>query len=78
MNKKQKEHQSVIPGHSIGASVVQGDLGFAIRAWKKKLKDSDILNKIKSKKEFIKPSVANKNEFNQAVYRQKMESLKDF
>ena len=51
MNKKQKDHQSIIPGHSIAARVVNYDLGFAIRIWKKKLKDSDILLKLKENKE---------------------------
>jgi len=78
MNKKQKEHQSVIPGHSLGANVVNGDLGFAIRTWKKKLKDSEILDKIKSKKEFIKPSVTKRIQRNDAAYRQRMQSLKEY
>ena len=77
MSKKYKEHQSVIPGHSIGAAVVNGDLGFAIRTWKKKLKDSDILNKIKSKKEFVKPSVTNRIEKSRAAYIQKIRSAQE-
>ena len=39
MNKKLKQHQTIIPGHSIGSSVVGKDINFALRNWKRKLKD---------------------------------------
>ena len=54
MNKKHKIWQSHIPGHALGAAVVknpknpkdQGDIGFAIRFWKRALKDAGTLQEI--------------------------------
>ena len=77
MNKKQKDHQSIIPGHSIAARVVNYDLGFAIRIWKKKLKDSDILLKLRENKEFIKPSVIKRAANSKARYIQQIRSKQD-
>jgi small subunit ribosomal protein S21 len=77
MNKKLKQHQSIIPGHSIGASVVGKDINFALRNWKRKLKSADTLNILKDKKEFIKPSVTKRQQMIQASYKQRMQSLND-
>ena len=43
MNKKHKIWQSHIPGQPLGANVVKGDVGFAIRFWKRALKDAGTL-----------------------------------
>ena len=77
MNKKLKQHQSVIPGHSIGSSVVDKDINFALRNWKRKLKFADTLTILKDKKEFIKPSVTKRQQMIQASYKQRMQSLND-
>lgn len=74
MNKQQKFHQSILPGHSNGAAVVQGDVGFAIRMWKKKVKDSDILTKVKDNREFVKPSVTQRIAKNKAKFIQQIRS----
>jgi small subunit ribosomal protein S21 len=73
MSKKHKYHQSIIPGFAIGAAVPNGDLGFALRLWKKKLKDSDVLKKLKERKEFTKPSVKKRKQMSAAIYKQKVQ-----
>lgn len=75
MNKKQKHHQSILPGSTSGAKVINKDINFALRIWKKKLKESNVLNSIKDRKEFLKPSVIKRNKLNNAIYMQK---VKDF
>jgi len=75
MNKKQKYHQSILPGAVSGAKVVNKDINFALRMWKKKLKDSDILTQLKDKKEYLKPSVINRATKINAVYMQKIKDL---
>ncbi len=75
MNKKQKYHQSVLPGTTSGSKVVNRDINFALRMWKKKLKESDVLNDVKSRKEFIKPSVIKRMQMNNAVYMQQIRDL---
>ena len=75
MNKKQKYHQSILPGTTSGSKVVNRDINFALRMWKKKLKESDILTQLKDKKEFLKPSVINRATKINAVYMQKIKDL---
>jgi small subunit ribosomal protein S21 len=75
MNKKQKYHQSILPGTTSGSKVVNRDINFALRMWKKKLKESDVLNDVKSRKEFIKPSVIKRMQLNNAVYMQQIRDL---
>ena len=75
MNKKQKHHQSIIPGHGIGAKVVNRDINFALRIWKRKLKTSNILNDLKDNREYIKPSISKRQQKIKASYIQQLRSL---
>jgi ribosomal protein S21 len=75
MSKKIKQHQSIIPGHNAGAKVVNNDINFALRTWKRKIKSSNILNILKDKKEFIKPSVIKRKQLNRAKYINKLQEL---
>ena len=77
MSKKHKYHQSIIPGHPIGSAVPYGDLRFAIRTWKKKLKDSDVLKNLKERKEFTKPSVKKRKQMSDAIYWQKVQDSRE-
>lgn len=77
MSKKHKYHQSIIPGVSLGAAVLNGDLGFALRLWKKKLKDSDVLKNVKERKEFVKPSVKKRKQMSDAIYWQKVQDSRE-
>ena len=75
MNKKQKHHLSILPGTTSGAKVVNKDINFALRTWKKKLKESNTLTNIKDRKEFIKPSVVKRMKLNNAIYMQQIRDL---
>lgn len=77
MNKKQKHHQSVIPGHANGAKVVNRDINFALRIWKRKLKTSDILNDIKENREYIKPSISKRQQKIKAIYIQQIRAMEE-
>ena len=77
MNKKQKHHQSILPGHGIGSKVVNNDLNFALRTWKRKLKSSDILTQLKESREYIKPSRIKRDKKNAAIYKQRIENFKE-
>ncbi len=60
MNKKQKQHQMIYPGAGLGVKVVgstREDLSFALKTFKKKVKNSEILEKVKDRREFVKSSV---------------------
>jgi len=75
MNKKQKQHQSIIPGHSASVNVVNQDLSFALRLWKRKVKETGVLEYIKENRTFTKPSVKNRDTISKARYRQKIQDL---
>ena len=66
MNVRLSGQKSIIPGHSIGSSVVGKDINFALRNWKRKLKSADTLHILKDKKDFnlsfVGPLQTNKSE----------------
>ena len=77
MNKKQKQHQTIVPGQSTAVNVVNQDLGFALRTWKRKVKDSGALEYVKDNRTFTKPSVKRRNDISKARYRQQMQDLQN-
>ena len=77
MNKRQKQHKTIVSGNGNAVSVVDRDLGFALRTFKRKVKESKILEHYKDKKEFIKKSVKRKNQVNRAKYIQKIKDMQN-
>jgi len=79
MSKNNRSIKSTIPGHCPGAKVLKtkrnpnGDITLAIQHWKKTLKDSDNLQRLKDKKEFEKKSVTRRKELNKAKYIQSLQ-----
>ena len=78
MSKKQKQHKAIVPGHANAVSV-QGssreDLAHALKIFKRKMKSSEILEKIKDNKTFIKPCVKRRQQLISARYIQKIKDL---
>jgi small subunit ribosomal protein S21 len=77
MNKKQKQHQTIVPGNATAVNVVNQDLGFALRTWKRKVKDSGVLEYVKENRTFTKPSVKRRDDIAKAKYRQHMQDLQN-
>jgi small subunit ribosomal protein S21 len=78
MSKKQKQHQQIVPGNPLAVNVVgteMYDLGYAIKTWKRKVKNAGILETVKSRKEYIKPSVVNRQQLQRASYIQMIRDL---
>ena len=75
MNKKQKKHQSIVPGCSLATRVINQDIKYALLTWRSNCKDSDILLKTKELKQFLKPSVVKRRQKNLAIYNQKIKNL---
>ncbi len=75
MNKKQKQHQSIVPGHSAAVNVVNNDLSFAMRLWKRKVKETGAIEYVKDNRTYTKPSVKLRDAISKARYRQKMQDL---
>lgn len=81
MNKKQKQHQTIVPGKPLAVNVVgnqREDLGFALKTWKRKIKSSGILETIKENKEFIKPSVKRRKQRIDAAFIQMIKDRNSF
>jgi small subunit ribosomal protein S21 len=81
MSKKQKQHQTIVPGKPLAVNVVgtqREDLGFALKVWKRKVKNSGILERIKDLKEFEKPSVTKRKQLQAAKFIQKIKDLNSF
>jgi small subunit ribosomal protein S21 len=77
MNKKQKYHQSVVPGGGTSVNVVNRDINFALRIWKRQLKSSDVLSSIKDRREHTKPSIIKRKQKIKAIYIQKIRSAEE-
>mgnify|MGYP000858673760 CR=1 FL=1 len=80
MSKKQKQHQMIVPGNALAVHVAGtefSDLSIALKTWKRKVKDADILDSVKNRKEFIKPSVTKRQAKQRAQYIQRMEDLRN-
>ena len=78
MSKKQKHHQQVIPGNALAVKVIghaREDLGFALKAFKRKVKSSGILEATKDRKEFIKPGARKRKQLQHAVFMKYVRNL---
>ena len=62
MSKKQKEHQSIVPGNGFAINVVNNDIVHALKTWKQKLKQNTTLTRLTELREFEKPSVTKRRE----------------
>lgn len=81
MNKKQKQHQTTVAGNPLAVNVVgtqREDLAFALKIWKRKVKLSEVLEKTKDRREFIKPSVKKRKQLQAAQFMQRIKDLNSF
>ena len=51
--------------------IEDGDVGRALKKYKKKVQDTRLLQQLKKRKEYTKPSVKRRNEILKAVYKSK-------
>ena len=77
MSKKNKSHLSIVPGNTMSTKVIGKDINFALRTWKKQIKSADILEILKSKKEYTKQSVIKRKQLIDAKYKQKISDLRN-
>ncbi len=78
MNKHHKYHKSIVPGNAFSTKVINKDINFALRSWKKQIKISGTLDILKSKQEFEKPSITKRRVKNSAIHKQYLQDLKSF
>jgi ribosomal protein S21 len=78
MSKKQKQHQAIVAGNSLAVNVTgtsREDLSHALKTFKRKLKNSGVLEKVKENRTFTKPCVKRRDELNAARYIQKVRDM---
>lgn len=74
MNQKDwKKFQDIAPGRLYGATVVDNDINRAIRKWKKVLKDSNIIQEVFDRREYIQDSKKKRKILQTAQYKQRKE-----
>jgi hypothetical protein len=81
MNKKQKQHQAIVPGNALAINVSgtsRDDLSFAMKLWKQRIKSSGILENVKLNREFTKPCVVRRQEKQKAKFIQRIKDLNSF
>jgi len=78
MNKNQKHHESITPG--VGVKVIKtkrhpnGDIEFALKKFKKEVKSSGKLQRLKELREFTPKKDIQRQQKDRARYFQQMES----
>lgn len=73
--KKIRREDMEVPGCYTAVKVVNGNIELALKAFKRKLKDSGKIEELKDRKEYIKPSAVKRKKMQQAVraeYRRRM------
>lgn len=71
MNKKQKQHNAIMPGVMNGTKVINGSINFALQTWKDQLKTNNIIENLMERKEYKKPSVIKREQTKRAIFQQK-------
>lgn len=73
MNIKSRQFNTIIPGRP-NSIATDGDIHFALRLWKKQLKDNLIIADCYDRKFFQTPSSVKRKKMDSAKYKQKKES----
>ena len=78
MNKHEKRKKSILPG-AVGVKVVaskhqpKGDIGYALRSFKKELKESGKLDEYKERRYYTPPSAKKREMMKRAIFFQWVE-----
>ena len=75
MNKREKQHKTILPGNGNAVNVVNKDLSFALRNFKRKIKESRILDNFKQQQNYTKPSIKRRAQINKAKYIQQIKQI---
>ena len=78
MSKKQKHHKSIVAGTPSAIAVVDRDISFALRSFKRKMKQLGVLDALKENRTFTKPSVKRRAQLINAKYMQKIRDIHQY
>jgi|TARA_A200000159_G_scaffold55317_1_gene51124 ribosomal protein S21 len=68
--KKVRREQMIIPGKFKAAKVINGNIEAALKFWKRQVKESNVLQELKDRKEFIKPSAVKRKQKMDAIRKE--------
>ena len=82
MSKQSKHQKSIVPGAGVGIKVLstkiypKGDINFALKMFKRELKESGKIQELKDRRHFISKSQKRREELNSAKYYQWLDDQK--
>ena len=76
-NKKVRKEQMIVPGRFRAAKVVNGNIEAALRFFKRQMKESEILQEVKDRREYIKPSARRRKQKDDAIRREYIRRLRE-
>ena len=76
MDRSRKHQLAIIPGVSNGVNV-NGNLDFALRVFKKQVKEAGVIDMLKERREFTKKSVKQRDQYKKARYKQQKHSERE-
>ncbi len=82
MSKQGKHQKSIVPGAGVGIKVLstkqypKGDINFALKMFKRELKESGKIQELKDRRHFISKSEKRREELNNAKYYQWLDDQK--
>ena len=82
MNKQSKHQKSIVPGAGVAVKVLstkqypKGDINFALKSFKRELKESGKMEDLKNRRHFISKSERRREELNSAKYYQWLDDQK--
>jgi small subunit ribosomal protein S21 len=65
--KRIRKEDMEVPGKYLAVKVVNGNIELALKAFKRKMKDSGKMEEVKERKEFLKPSVIKRKKMKDAI-----------
>jgi len=68
--KKVRKEQMIVPGRFKAAKVINGNIEAALKFWKRQVKESNVLQEVKDRKEFIKPSAIKRKQKMDAIRKE--------
>lgn len=75
--KKTRKESMIVSGNYKAAKVVNGNLEAALRFWKKRVKESGVIDEVKARREYIKPAARRRKQKNDAIRREYIRRIKE-
>ena len=67
----------IVPSRFKAAKVVNGNIEAALRFFKRQMKESNVLQEVRDRQEFIKPSAVKRKQKQQAVRKEYIRRLRE-